>query len=763
MAVSMIGPKFYAWDRNGKPLAFGKVYTYAARTNAPRATYQSEDGVVENANPVILNGEGYADIYLDGSYKIVVKNKDDSEIWTSDPVTASGGEEWVNCVTATYMSPNSFKVSGNLTDKFDAGRRIRLNDGGVDYDYSTIVSSVFGGGETTVTVSGSDVSVDIKTVCVSIIGGHSIDPAQGSASTISELRNLEPTIDGQQVNLLGHTVAGIGGGVFYYDASDTTSPDNNGTVIVTADGKRWKRKLDGSVSIHMFGGIGNGINDDTSAFISVREYVKTTYRDVIGENPRSEIEVDIPSGEWIITEPQAIMDSSFTTRIVGCKFNGGASSTINYKTSAVSVDNNGANALIHCNNSLLGIQFNNIRFNFDNMNDDFWYSSADGGTQAVTFNSCGWSGNVRRVFDIAGGTDNNSEFVWINGGVSCTNLEQFLNITASDQNVNYWFSYFKFWPEKGTWIRAEKGGHIKIDKTCDVSGHSPSVDTYLFELLGQQHGYGVASFNADGLRIEHKTDYSKLINCEWGMGIVSLVGIDQGSQTSSQSSSVVSCRFNFGASGGPTLNFTDSILIGKHEYVTNPDMFRYISRIKYSSIHHTQIKYPEDFIVITDPYSTPNLASTPMISFTDNCTGSSTYDSNGESVVWDRELNSLLVNKGTVKENTVVLKTYIGGLPLGGENTTRSVLPQGCYITKIDMFMADDSVTSENAYDFQLLDADDKLLARATGASMRIGFRELVDVNYKLQTKNERTIRLIEASYANNPSRDSWCRVTYIG
>ena len=135
-------------------------------------------------------------------------------------------------------------------------------------------------------------------------------------------------------------------------------------------------------------------------------------------------------------------------------------------------------------------------------------------------------------------------------------------------------------------------------------------------------------------------------------------------------------------------------------------MFRYISRIKYSSIHHTQIKYPEDFIVITDPYSTPNLASTPMISFTDNCTGSSTYDSNGESVVWDRELNSLLVNKGTVKENTVVLKTYIGGLPLGGENTTRSVLPQGCYITKIDMFMADDSVTSENAYDFQLLDVD---------------------------------------------------------
>ena len=69
MAVAMIGPKFYAWDRNGKPLAFGKLYTYQARTNTPKPTYQSEDQVVENTNPVILNGEGYANVYLDGSYK----------------------------------------------------------------------------------------------------------------------------------------------------------------------------------------------------------------------------------------------------------------------------------------------------------------------------------------------------------------------------------------------------------------------------------------------------------------------------------------------------------------------------------------------------------------------------------------------------------------------------------------------------------------------------------------------------------------------
>jgi len=92
MAVSIIGPKFYAWDSDtGAPLAFGKVFTYQAGTNTPKATFQSEDGVTANANPTILNGAGYANIYLDGSYKVVVKDADDVEVWTSDPVTDPSG------------------------------------------------------------------------------------------------------------------------------------------------------------------------------------------------------------------------------------------------------------------------------------------------------------------------------------------------------------------------------------------------------------------------------------------------------------------------------------------------------------------------------------------------------------------------------------------------------------------------------------------------------------------------------------------------
>lgn len=54
----------------------------------------------------------------------------------------------------------------------------------------------------------------------------------------------------------GRTSSGDGAhGVFYYDASDTTTADNDGTVLVATGGKRWKRKFEGSAYIQWFGAI----------------------------------------------------------------------------------------------------------------------------------------------------------------------------------------------------------------------------------------------------------------------------------------------------------------------------------------------------------------------------------------------------------------------------------------------------------------------------------------------------------------------------
>lgn len=173
MAVSMIGPKFYAWDRNGKPLAGGKLYTYQARTNTPKATYQSEDQEVENTNPVILNGEGYANVYLDGSYKMVLKDSKDAEIWSSDPVTSAQANEWTNCFAATYVGPNAFKVAGNQTDIYIVGRTLRINNNAAEYEYTQVQSAVYAAGETSVVVTDAVITTGLNSVCTSVVSNLS--------------------------------------------------------------------------------------------------------------------------------------------------------------------------------------------------------------------------------------------------------------------------------------------------------------------------------------------------------------------------------------------------------------------------------------------------------------------------------------------------------------------------------------------------------------------------------------------------------------
>lgn len=66
-----------------------------------------------------------------------------------------------------------------------------------------------------------------------------------------------------QVMLKQNYVAGDGGGLFRYDAGDTTTADNGGTVIVDAAGNRWKRQYAvGGVRPEWFAALADGLTDD---------------------------------------------------------------------------------------------------------------------------------------------------------------------------------------------------------------------------------------------------------------------------------------------------------------------------------------------------------------------------------------------------------------------------------------------------------------------------------------------------------------------
>jgi len=99
-------------------------------------------------------------------------------------------------------------------------------------------------------------------------GGSGSPPSPSGTSdcvipmTLSQLRSYTPPQPNEQYYLTdpGHE------GHFRYDPTDSSSPDNTGTVLVSSSGARFKRHIEGKTyNVTWFGAKGNGVIDDTPA------------------------------------------------------------------------------------------------------------------------------------------------------------------------------------------------------------------------------------------------------------------------------------------------------------------------------------------------------------------------------------------------------------------------------------------------------------------------------------------------------------------
>ena len=81
-------PRQQFLDANGAPMVGGKIYTYAGGTTTPIATYTSQAADTANANPIILDSQGMANIWLQPtiSYKYVITNANDVLQYTVDNI-----------------------------------------------------------------------------------------------------------------------------------------------------------------------------------------------------------------------------------------------------------------------------------------------------------------------------------------------------------------------------------------------------------------------------------------------------------------------------------------------------------------------------------------------------------------------------------------------------------------------------------------------------------------------------------------------------
>ena len=89
-AFGGVGWQFF--DNNGIPLAGGLIYTYAASTTTPQATYTTSAGNIAHANPIVLDSTGRVPggeiwVTVGLSYKFVLQTSANTLIATYDNIT----------------------------------------------------------------------------------------------------------------------------------------------------------------------------------------------------------------------------------------------------------------------------------------------------------------------------------------------------------------------------------------------------------------------------------------------------------------------------------------------------------------------------------------------------------------------------------------------------------------------------------------------------------------------------------------------------
>lgn len=99
------------FDANGAPLVGGKLYSYVTGTTTPKATYTDESLGAANANPIILDANGEANVWLDsGLYRFALTDSLDVPQWTVDRVSAVGSS-----TDASSYANGAITLANNVT------------------------------------------------------------------------------------------------------------------------------------------------------------------------------------------------------------------------------------------------------------------------------------------------------------------------------------------------------------------------------------------------------------------------------------------------------------------------------------------------------------------------------------------------------------------------------------------------------------------------------------------------------------------------
>lgn len=133
-ALAGAGQQFF--DNNGKPLMGGKLYSYAAGTTTPQATYTSASGATAHTNPIVLDSAGRVatgEIWVTAgqNYKFVLKTSAEVTIATWDNITGINGTGIAtNAEFVEYDPPFAGALTSGYTVEDKLAQTVSVKDFG---------------------------------------------------------------------------------------------------------------------------------------------------------------------------------------------------------------------------------------------------------------------------------------------------------------------------------------------------------------------------------------------------------------------------------------------------------------------------------------------------------------------------------------------------------------------------------------------------------------------------------------------------------
>jgi hypothetical protein len=165
-------------------LVGGLLYTYAAGTNTPLATYQNQAGTIANTNPVVLNTRGEASVWLSNAqYKFVLRDSTGTLIWTADNINGPDAATLGTLAASNGATLVGFTPSGGAATTVAAQLQTLISSGASVISYTPTDTGIptninarlqlLDG--TSVTATNADTyagaSVNIYRDCTSVTGG----------------------------------------------------------------------------------------------------------------------------------------------------------------------------------------------------------------------------------------------------------------------------------------------------------------------------------------------------------------------------------------------------------------------------------------------------------------------------------------------------------------------------------------------------------------------------------------------------------------